>query len=97
MTLLEELKLIQEEILYHGKKFPGYNKPIKSDNPEKKLMVLAKNKSGDVKLLHFGAKGMSDYTIHKDKERRARFHARHKCDQEKDILTRRWWSCQHLW
>lgn len=40
-------------IEYRGKKFPGYNKPIKSDRPEKKKMVLAKE--GDqVKLVHFG-------------------------------------------
>jgi len=29
-------------IEYRGRTFPGYNKPIKSDNPEKKKMVLAK-------------------------------------------------------
>jgi len=27
--------------------------------------------------IHFGAAGMSDFTIHKDKERRARYRARH--------------------
>ena len=30
------------------------------------------------KTIHFGAKGMSDFTIHKDPERRARYRARHK-------------------
>ena len=40
-------------IEYRGKTFPGYNKPVKSDRPEKKKMVLAKE--GDkVKLIHFG-------------------------------------------
>ena len=41
---------------YHGKTFPGYNKPIPSDKEGKKMMVLAK-KGDDVRLLHFGAKG----------------------------------------
>ena len=30
------------------------------------------------KTIHFGAKGMSDFTIHKDKKRRDRYRARHK-------------------
>lgn len=41
---------------YHGKTFPGYNKPISSDKKEKKMMVLAK-KGDQVKLVHFGQKG----------------------------------------
>jgi hypothetical protein len=44
------------EVEYHGKTFPGYNKPIASDKKEKKMMVLAK-KGGEVKLVHFGQKG----------------------------------------
>ena len=30
------------------------------------------------KTIHFGAEGMSDFTIHKDKERRSRYLKRHK-------------------
>jgi hypothetical protein len=44
------------EVEYHGKKFPGYNQPIPSDRPEKKMMVLAK-KGDEVRLVHFGQKG----------------------------------------
>jgi hypothetical protein len=44
------------EVEYHGKKFPGYNKPISSDKKDKKMMVLAK-KGDQVKLVHFGQKG----------------------------------------
>lgn len=44
------------EVEYHGKTFPGYNKPIASDKKEKKMMVLAK-KGDEVKLVHFGQKG----------------------------------------
>jgi hypothetical protein len=29
------------------------------------------------KTVHFGARGMSDYTLHKDKARRDRYDARH--------------------
>lgn len=41
---------------YRGTKFPGYNQPIPSNKPEKKMMVLAK-KGDQVKLIHFGQKG----------------------------------------
>ena len=44
------------EVEYHGKTFPGYNKPISSDKKDKKMMVLAK-KGDQVKLVHFGQKG----------------------------------------
>jgi hypothetical protein len=44
-------------IEYRGKTFEGYNKPKKSDKPEKKMMVLAKEGSV-VKLIHFGDAAM---------------------------------------
>lgn len=46
----------QASVEYHGKTFPGYDQPIKSDRPEKKMMVLAK-KGDEVRLIHFGQKG----------------------------------------
>jgi hypothetical protein len=98
MNLLNQLKIIQESITYHGKTFPGYNKPIKSDRPEKKFMVLSKDKDGNIKLLHFGAKGMSDYTKHKDEKRRDNFRARHGCDKPGvKFNSARNWSCEHSW
>ena len=48
--------LKEAEVEYHGKTFPGYNQPIKSDSADKKMMVLAK-KGDEVKLVHFGQKG----------------------------------------
>lgn len=36
------------------------------------------------KIIHFGAKGFSDYTQHKDKERRDRYRSRHKKIRLKD-------------
>ncbi len=44
----------------------------KSDKPDKKWMVIIGNKT-----IHFGSAGMSDYTIHKDPERKERYIARH--------------------
>ncbi len=47
----------------------------------KKLMATFKNKkTGRESVTHFGASGMDDYTIKKDKEQRARYRARHKGD-----------------
>ena len=51
----------------------------KSDRPDKKLVATF----SDGTKTHFGAKGYSDYTIHKDKERRERYRTRH----QKDLLT----------
>lgn len=35
-------------------------------------------KCNKVKTIHFGAEGMSDFTIHKDEERKKRYLKRHK-------------------
>jgi len=51
----------------------------KSTNPEKKYMaVFYDDSKKKVKTTHFGAAGMSDYTKHKDPERKKRYLARHK-------------------
>lgn len=55
----------------------------------KKLVAEFKDKDGKViKTTHFGAKGMSDYTIHKDKERRKRYRNRHRKDLDTKDFTR---------
>mgnify|MGYP005991525879 CR=1 FL=1 len=56
----------------------------KSDKKDKKLKAVFTSEDGKTKTTHFGAKGMSDYTINKDKERRRLYRARHK----KDLLTK---------
>lgn len=48
-----------------------------STRPEKKLMAIF-TRGKEHKTVHFGARGMSDYTIHKDKARRDRYDARHR-------------------
>ena len=45
----------------------------KSTRKDKKLMAVFPDRT-----VHFGAAGMSDYTIHKDKERKQRYIDRHR-------------------
>lgn len=47
-----------------------------STRPDKKLAAVFDN-DGRKKTVHFGAKGMDDYTITKDKEQRERYLKRH--------------------
>jgi len=80
-------------IEYRGKTFPGYNKPVKSDRPEKKKMVLAKE--GDkVKLIHFGDASMGhNYSP----EARASFKARHAANIKKGKMSAAYWADKALW
>jgi|TARA_R110000823_G_scaffold70466_2_gene162512 hypothetical protein len=52
----------------------------KSNLKSKKLKAVFTDDKGNTTTTHFGAKGMSDYTINKDKERRKRYRDRHKKD-----------------
>lgn len=80
-------------IEYRGKTFPGYNKPVKSDRPEKKKMVLAKE--GDkVKLIHFGDASMGhNYSP----EARASFKARHGKNIAKGKMSAAYWANKTKW
>lgn len=54
-------------------------KITKSNKAGKKMMAVFENtKTGRRKTTHFGAQGMSDYTKHKDVNRKKRYDARHK-------------------
>jgi len=67
----------------------------KSNKPTKKYMVLVDNKT-----IHFGAKGMSDFTQHKDTERKNRYIQRHKKREnwkKSGIKTAGFWSRWLLW
>ena len=60
-----------------------------TSKPKKKMEAKFKDKDGNVvKTTYFGAKGYSDYTIHKDKERRSRYRKRHKKDLNTNDFTR---------
>ena len=55
-----------------------------STNPDKKWMAVFRNPTtGRLKTIHFGAKGMDDYTLTRDKEQRERYRTRHA----KDLTT----------
>jgi len=52
------------------------------------MAVFQNKKTGREKTTYFGAAGMSDYTINKDKERRQRYRDRHSKDLETGDPTR---------
>ncbi len=60
----------------------------KSDKPGKKLMAVFTRDNGRTKTTHFGASGMDDYTIKKDKQQRTRYRTRHKKDLSTGDYTR---------
>ena len=67
----------------------------KSTRNDKKFMVKLEGKT-----IHFGAKGMSDYTINKDPDRKANYIARHKKREDwtkVGIKTAGFWSKRLLW
>jgi hypothetical protein len=54
----------------------------KSDKPNKKMMAVFENcQTGTKKTTHFGAAGMSDFTLNKDPERKKLYIIRH-CKNE---------------
>lgn len=59
-----------------------------SNKPNKKLMAIFTKDDGRTKTTHFGAKGMDDYTITKDKQQRARYRSRHQKDLKTGDYTR---------
>ena len=68
----------------------------RSNKPDKKFDAVIDNK----KTVSFGAKGMSDYTIHKDPERKARYLARHKATEDwtkSGVKTAGFYSRNILW
>jgi len=70
----------------------------KADNPAKKFKVYVETKTGRIKKVQFGAAGMSDYTKHKDPERKQRYINRHKKRENwKDPTTAGFWSLWVLW
>ena len=58
-----------------------------STKSDKKLMATFEN-DGRTKTIHFGSKGMDDFTKTKDEEQRARYRQRHKKDLETKDPTR---------
>lgn len=68
----------------------------KSTRKDKKFMV----KLSDGKIIHFGAAGMSDYTLHKDLKRKQAYILRHKANEDwnkSGLETAGFWSRWILW
>ena len=65
--------------------------PYQSDKPKKKYFIVTKND----KRVYFGASGYSDFTIHRDEERKQRYINRHKNNEDwnkSGIDTAGFWS-----
>ena len=72
----------------------------KSTIQSKKYMVVITNELGFKKTVHFGGSGYSDYTIHKDPERKKRYDIRHMKREnwtKSRITTAGFWSKWILW
>lgn len=92
-------KRVKDGVVYRGEKFPGINKPKRyTGKGDYKKRVLAKD-GDEVRVVNYGHKDYSDYTKHKDKDRRANFRKRHGCDPVKNLkkTTAKYWACQDLW
>ena len=82
---------------------PDYKfiKVVKSNTKGKKYDAIFKNlKTNREKKVSFGSAGMSDYTLHKDPERKKRYITRHQKREkwgDDGILTAGWWSRWLLW
>ena len=73
-------------------------KITKSTKSGKKMMAVFENKkTGRTKTTHFGASGMDDYTITKNKEQRARYRKRHQKDLKGDPTRAGYLSYYVLW
>ena len=67
-----------------------------SDKPDKKLKAVFLQDNGRTKSVHFGAKGMDDYTKTHDKEQRERYRTRHKKDLDTADPTRAGFLSMHI-
>ena len=70
--------------------------PYKSDKQGKKYYIITQNN----KKVYFGASGYSDFTHHKDEQRKQRYINRHKNNEnwsKSGIDTAGFWSRWLLW
>ena len=70
-----------------------------SSRSEKKYMVVFE-RNGRPTTVHFGATGYSDFTLHKDEERRRRYDQRHRRREtwtKEGIGTPGFWAKWILW
>jgi hypothetical protein len=88
------------KVTYRGHTFPGYNKPVRSSNPDKKMMVLAK-KGDEIRLIHFGQRG---YKHNYSDAAKKNYLARSAGIRDKsgnltkdDIFSPNYWARRVLW
>tara|TARA_Y100000114_G_scaffold156902_1_gene185908 strand:+ start:2090 stop:2686 length:597 start_codon:yes stop_codon:yes gene_type:complete len=88
-----EEKFNLSEAEYNGRKVK-LNKPMRDGSGKKnKYKVYVKDpKTGNIKVVRFGSKGMSVGL--KDPKRRKSFAARHKCSTRNDKTKASFWSCR---
>jgi guanylate kinase len=89
-----EYEKVAEEIipqipLLNPKKYQSQASVIisRSTKKDKKLMAMFNFPDGRRKTTHFGGKGYSDYTIHKDKARKKRYDTRHARREDWEDFT----------
>jgi hypothetical protein len=71
---------------------------VKSNKQDKKYKATFKLDNNKIKEVHFGQKGASDFTIHKDIDRKNRYLQRHKSDLDtKDPMRAGYLSYYILW
>ena len=66
----------------------------------KKYTAVVFQNGRKLRTVHFGAAGMSDYTIHKDLERMARYLSRHRAREDWEltgVTTPGFWARWILW
>ena len=86
-------RLPSGRIKYRGTTFAGFNKPRRSNRPEKKGRVLA-IKGDKIKLIHFG-----DYSMchNYSPEARKSFKARHGKNIAKGPMSAAYWANRVYW
>jgi hypothetical protein len=73
---------------------------LQSGTGSKKYKVIIIKPNGQKKTVQFGAKGYSDFTIHKDKQRKKNYESRHKSRENwgiSGITTAGFWAKWLLW
>jgi hypothetical protein len=71
-----------------------------SSDPDKKYDAKLETDQGREKTVRFGARGMSDFTKHRDEERKERYIARHAAREDWKLsgaLSSGFWSRWLLW
>ncbi len=69
---------------------------VPSDKPEKKWKAIFESDQGREKVTHFGARGMLDYTQHRDMKRRTAYRQRHLKDLKTEDPTRAGFLSRYL-